>query len=625
MTEILSIEGQESASIYAPTTQVYKATHDRDGNRLPYRYRSFISFSYGEKMIEDFGLIATTDGDRLNRSIYAKFNDVTETHETLDGQIYWGTYLTNNVLKLNLSTDGITAKQLDDFKQWFAPGKVRELILMEHPNRAIMARVSEPPQFSMLPFETKANAKILGQNFVTEVTLFKGDISLSFVMDEPYWYAKNNIIYPFMVKGGANGIINLKDDPYVLKDLLEREFKAKNKNVYVEYIENNVTHIDSAQVKEINVEEYGYWELTCDIYRGNNIKEIVLAYPARKEETNLPIIISLYGGSLTTLTELEGGYSDVDIDAAKDFAKIIYEDNIPHLQMIQDNILLGENIGATSDAESRVYNNTTVTIDNLLPNTGAHVTYYGYVAYDIVSWIETVEISKGHPQYLFYSATFDANSGYVNLPRNSYSHTDIANTRNYNYIAFDEHKFYFTTPSLITGYNQAINIVKNYESGQSFEELITLLKEKINEYYARAWAIFCVKSLQNNNINVPTNFSSNFIERMKYLICENGTTPNSITCFFDSKHGTSTVTFKIREANINPKNVTIQSIREISSVFKEQNAGDMVKSDYLIIEGRNYPSFNGYISKNECHILKTDFLESNPLTNLLVTFQNMYY
>lgn len=644
--------------VKTPTSQVYKATHDRDGNRLPYRYRSFISFSYGEKLIEDFGLIATTDGDRLNRSIYSKFDDVTETHETLDGQIYWGTYLTNNELNLTLSTDGITARQLDDFKQWFAPGKVRELILMEHPNRAIMARVSEPPQISMLPFKTEEHVKILGEDFTTEVTLFKGDISLSLVMDEPFWYAKNNIIHPFMIKGGANGIINIKDDPYMLQELLTREFKEKDKNLYIEYIENNITHLTSVKFVSMEVEEHGYWEIKCKFYEGDQTVEKTLAYPARKNFDDkgkplpiLPIVTSLYGGAFATLTDSNKNfYDNVDEDAAKDYAKIIYEDNIPHLKMIQDNILLGENTGAMADVESRVYNDSSDVVNNLAPGMGAHVQYYGYVAYDIASWAENVEIDSEHSQYLFYSGTapskptlqftfsptFDDN-GYVNLPRNSYSDSTITNTRNYDYISFDEHKFCFTTPSLITGYNQAVSIVKAYKVDQSFEELIALLKEKINEYYARAWVMACIKSLRKTEkdkegkvipkINVDDSFKADFLKGVKYLFCPDGQTPNPITCFFDSKHGTATVTYSfIRKASGTLSfDFDKHTVANCFAESEVQNAGDMVKSDYLIIEGRNYPSFNGYITKEECHIIQTNFSSLHPLTGLLVTFQNMYY
>lgn len=389
--------------------------------------------------------------------------------------------------------------------------------------------------------------------------------------------------------------------------------------------------------------EEGYWELSCQFEDGT-IK--TLSYPGRRsnEEADFekPRIVSLYSAALTTLSEEDNtSYSNVDIDSAKDYTKIILEDNIPHLQMIQDDILLGENISASNDAEGRVYNNTNSIVNNLEPWTGAHVTFYGYVAYDTVSWAENLKIYDGSPQYLFYSGTapskptlqftfsptFD-NNGYINLPRNSYSDSDIINTRNYNYIAFDDHKFYFTTPSLITGYNQAVSIVKKYKVGYTLIDLITNLKESINEYYARAWAIFCARSLEknttyvNSSSGITANFASEFVKRMKYLICTNGTTPNPITCFFDSKHGTATVTYSaIRKADgvnsYNSNNLLVKNV--------VQNAGDMVKSDYLIIEGRNYPSFNGYISKNECHILTTNFMQTNPLTGLMVTFQNMYY
>ena len=42
-------------------TQVYMATHNGEGekSRLPFMNRSFISFSFGGKYIEDFNLIAT--------------------------------------------------------------------------------------------------------------------------------------------------------------------------------------------------------------------------------------------------------------------------------------------------------------------------------------------------------------------------------------------------------------------------------------------------------------------------------------------------------------------------------------------------------------------------------------
>ena len=178
--------------------QVYQATH-QGSTRLPYMRRSFISFSYGEKNgkrvnIEDFDLIAYTNGDRLSRDGYAAFDDTVTTYDNLDGQYYWGTHYRTNSLTLNLATDGIDQKKLDDFLYWFQPGEAKELILSEHPNRAIMARVSQPPQLNLLPFETEKPIYFNEFEYTVHTTLFKGEIVLQLIMDEPFWYSKDNIL-----------------------------------------------------------------------------------------------------------------------------------------------------------------------------------------------------------------------------------------------------------------------------------------------------------------------------------------------------------------------------------------------------------------------------------------------
>ena len=89
-------------------TQVWQATHSEDGNRLPYMHRSFISFSYGGRNIEDFGLIATTVGDRISRNIYADFNNNTTDSNIFDGSIFHSSHYKANSLELTLATDGIT-------------------------------------------------------------------------------------------------------------------------------------------------------------------------------------------------------------------------------------------------------------------------------------------------------------------------------------------------------------------------------------------------------------------------------------------------------------------------------------------------------------------------------------
>ena len=177
--------------------QVKELYKDGSGEIRSILSRQFISFSYGGKSIEEFNLIATFSGDRLSKGIYAPFEDTTTQQEELDGQFYWRSKFGANELQFNLSTDGMTQNELDEFKIWFKPGVERQLILSENSNRAIMARVSTTPVISMLPFEseeeilipvldpqtkekTKENKKVL-------TTMFKGDITLNFVMDSPYW------------------------------------------------------------------------------------------------------------------------------------------------------------------------------------------------------------------------------------------------------------------------------------------------------------------------------------------------------------------------------------------------------------------------------------------------------
>jgi len=46
----------------------------------------------------------------------------------------------------------------------------------------------------LLPFEHEVEIKIANDPYKTKTTLYKGDINIKFVMDEPHWYAKDNIL-----------------------------------------------------------------------------------------------------------------------------------------------------------------------------------------------------------------------------------------------------------------------------------------------------------------------------------------------------------------------------------------------------------------------------------------------
>ena len=186
--------GQEIANTGPKRTQVWLATHTGGGERLPLMARSFISFYYDGKWSEDMGVLSVIDGDRMSRPIYGEFEDTTSELKAADGQLYWSTYFTNHTLSFTLATDRITEQELDNIKHWLKPGPARELILAENPNRAIMARISDTPEYNLLPFEEKITKKIAGREYETSTTVYRGDISVTFTMDKPFWYAKCNIL-----------------------------------------------------------------------------------------------------------------------------------------------------------------------------------------------------------------------------------------------------------------------------------------------------------------------------------------------------------------------------------------------------------------------------------------------
>lgn len=478
--------GNEVSSNFQNITQVYQATHDGVGNSLPYMNRSFVSFTYGGKAIEDFNLIATIP-EKKEINLYSSFSDSTTTYDMLDGQLYWGTRLEPNKLNLILATDEISENQLDDFREWFAPGVERELILAEHPNRAILARVSSSPIISCIPFEKQTTINIDNFSYNTSTTIYKGEISLEFVMDDPFWYSKLN------------------------------------------YMPN---YLDKKTLEPLNLED-------------ENINKI------------------------ETLTD-------------KDMIKIILEDRIPSQEILTGEYFLGGNILVTH---------------------GSYVdhTYIGDRIGIFAEYSQGLNINNNTPAFLFYSGTTKSyptikfslimqfnNDGYIISPKNTITSDSYSN------ITIGNNVFLFTTPNILTSYNKAIKIF--YESN-SFNkiDLMDKVREKVTEYYARAWAI--------RSINKSTSLSELREEMKKFFYT------NDISFIINSKTGESVGTFNIRYQNNDGQETPL---------VIEENVGDMIKSNYLIIEGRDRLNSTGQIET--FHTITS----SEDLNDFLIFYKNMY-
>lgn len=485
----LTLIGNETPENKKYRTQVFKATHDGGDNRLPFMYRSFISFTYGGKYIEDFGLIAITENNSIDRKLSANFKDYITEPEVIHGQLYWGTTYSANELSLTLCTDEMTEKQLVSFSQWFRAGIARELILSEHPNRAIMARLVSPPEYHMLPFEKQFESSIYGTQ--TSTTAYRGKINISFIMDDPFWYAKYNII---SYNGGT------------LRD----------------YISNT--------------------------------------------EINMPI---------------------------EDILKFVEEDGIPLAGSITDDILIGKNINVNVQSKpARTWRNG----DSISTNPEAYIGAIigGSSTITIINGPNIANLAANTKKYFYYPGTapsyphlkFTMNIAYSNVvtsPKNKYSDSITP----YNTITISStttKKFKFTTPSVLTAYNQAMYISTN--SGKTGEELNELLRDGVNHYLVRAYVV--------------KNGTSGLSSVM----------PQTMTFDIDCKTGETKVSY-----TFNGKNV-------------EEDAGDAIKSDYLVIEDRNYPDESGYIGQWEsnnvekCHYIEHDI--SGGLSNIYLDYDYMY-
>lgn len=538
------IDGTETInSSYDYKTQVFKATHVMEGGawkRSSLMHRSFISFSYGGKIIEDFNLIATIADQRMQRNIYGNFEDDTTSYEVLDGQYYWGTHFINNGITFNLSTDGITESQLNEFKYWFSPGKIRELILAENPNRAILARVSGTPVYSFIPFEQKIDTKVDGIVYNTSTTLYKGDITLSLIADTPFWYSKYAFIAPYYTDS-------------------ENKFDSMTQ--------------DSTDAME-------------------------------------------------TLGD-------------KDFLKVMVEDRIPFLTMMQTDALLADNMfAAVVDHQNQTSSVIGEEFDALAARIEAP--YIGIVGVKLGTRSNDNTISlnavDGDIKYLYYAGTAPSQptieftfmapiiNDYIAYPLNMYyKNNGVA----YNTFTIGDEVMRFTLPSLFLGYNQAIAVVSNFQTNSYVEDIRQALIVGVHEYYSRAWAIYCLDDMINNNLainsstqTITNGFTAQFIAKMKLLVSDDNNICRSAHFKFNSQIGMSEGTFDIKDATAdNNPIVTIQ-----------QNTGDMLRSQFITINTLNYPNENNYITDAQCTPISTDYpAQYGGLTNVLVTYKNMYY
>lgn len=600
--------------------QVYQATHRGDGTRLPFMNRSFISFKYGGRYIEDFDLIATIVNNRISKDGYAQFNDLVTSYDVLDGQYYWGTHYQTNTLQFVLSTDGIDQKTLDDFLYWFHAGDTKELVLSEHVNRGILARVANPPQLSLLPFEHDTEILISGESYKTKTTLYKGDITLELVMDSPHWYAIDNIIGKIkdVVVNGVSKkrYVDLWDDETQDENKQEVEVFASKEalKILVEdgiplasMIHNNMLLGNGAYA---SVEDNVYsliWSLP-----ENSIEWIDGVPTGRGARIDGVLEEDVYAlRSLTAMAidqesdqglciKTESGII-LQFDKPADFIA----DNRECLPGDYDGIIAGPIV----DAEGHG-------IEELARNKFAHFYYAGTApSPTIIQFTIQPRVSMSTGYYIANPSSTWRKNPTTGQPYDSF----FVESKN-------KAELRFTTPNLYTSYNRAIELIKTYVkngSTQTWEGFRQIIREEVRHAHVRRWVIKLIDNLSDTYIINSSSTQTKLCTDMMQLIRDDNNRITSATFTFNSETGEAMGEFKYR---------TFTEDGSSSSLTTQiEDVGDMLRSNYIIIRDRNYPTEDGFITKwldtNEVTKQYSHRVYHNsevPLTQLQIRYRNMY-
>ena len=599
MSDIAILEGHEAPFITIPQTQVYLATHDNGGangapRRLPYRYRSFISFSFDKQWIEDFNFIAFVDGDRMQKNLTADFEDLTSSYDVLDGQFYHSTHFRTNTIHFTLMSDEVDARLMEKFKNHFSPGKMAELILSEYPNRAIQARIAQPPEMAMLPFEKKVELKVAGVTYETSVTNYKGTVDLEFVMDEPFWYSIINIFgrvdvdpvthqHTYVNEWDGSDIYN---NPDTLKDVLK------------------IVYEDGIPL---------YHMIASPMLFGNTV------YAASGGSLVSTLYMEISSDQLTGHETDPGYHSGGKISTTPE----INVENPWTGGVIQDENYTGIHGAVIAGAYVTTTENSNLTIYQGKEN-AVHLYYPGTAPAPVLLKF-TIDIELNDANYVKTIASdrvpFTPINSNVSYP--------------YNTITFESVKqqdLHVTAPNFITSYNQVIEILGRVNNNWSWENLRDTIRDEVRHPLIRKYITYLVNKYEGeHNITIDTNnqigqanltidvesAAFNTIKDEFLKIFKNG--EHFVEVTLDSKTGEATGVFHYYDpTKTTENNVTI-----------EENVGDMFSSNYLLLRDRNVFDEQMQVSawteghKDYSYRVYHNFPTS--LSHVSIEYKNMYY
>lgn len=639
MSDIAILEGHEAPFITIPQTQVYLATHDNGGangapRRLPYRYRSFISFSFDKQWIEDFNFIAFVDGDRMQKNLTADFEDLTSSYDVLDGQFYHSTHFRTNTIHFTLMSDEVDARLMEKFKNHFSPGKTAELILSEYPNRAIQARIAQPPEMAMLPFEKKVELKITGVTYETSVTNYKGTVDLEFVMDEPFWYSIINIFgrvdvdpvthqHTYVNQWDGSDIYN---NPDTLKDVLK------------------IVYEDGIPL---------YHMIASPMLFGNTV------YAASGGSLVSTLYMEISSDQLTGHETDPGYHSGGKISTNPE----INVENPWTGGVIQDENYTGIHGAVIAGAYVTTTENSNLTIPQ--GDTNAVHLYYPGTAPATVLLKFTIDIRLDDNNYVRTIASdrvpFTPENSDVSYPYNTITFESI-----------NKQDLHITAPNFITSYNKVLDILGEIsqtitdkseseneavinsikESHQnapndmlktdwSWEQLRDAIRDEVRHplirkyitFIANKWEYSHAITIDTNNQIGQLNLQINDFQlqsiRDEFITIFTTSKP-SLSVTLNSKTGEATGIFYYHDPVNNENNINEYLLDSENNGAKlEENVGDMFSSNYLLLRDRNVfdeqMQVSAWTDNHKDYSYRVYHNFPTSLSHVSIEYKNMYY
>ena len=583
-------------------SQVFQATHDRAGDRLPSYRRSFISFTYGGKHIEDFELIACCESNTLSRGGYAEFEDLVTSYDIMDGQYYHGTHFKPNTLSLRLVTESMDEKKLNEFLHWFQGGRTRELILAEHPNRAIMARVSAPPQLELTAFEKKIKVRVGAAYYDTSTTVYKGFITLDLVADTPFWYAKQNILFKNADSEDTfQGLSIFSSDDH-MKEALK------------------VMYEDTVPSSELVMATMHFGTTQYALVGDEQPYSVIMVAINEQDPYTQP----------NNWAELENqlGYFKYEVED-QGAGTFMY---VKGARISDNTQILGRIAGPTIGIEGADQTGS-------LSSANAYDFFYGGTApsptllsFGVRLKPESVEVST-----------------FIDTIANTYAPKDGKQYSSITVQSMHTKRFDFTTPNVVSSWNKAKQVLNNIIPGAtSWGDLADTLRDQIRHPAVRAWAVQSIGyAMGVENIDYINDksgvISTEGKDRLREILNNFFVIPEDVngnwstaSFTFDSDLCLAQGTFRYWRAANSSINIVSTALNRITNhiadpdnfVTVTENVGDMLRSNWLFLEDHNEFTEEGLvrawsnIAPQNAHKLTHN--APVPLNNLKLEYKNMY-